>query len=244
MKIILLPILVLIGTALGHAHTTPPASPSADTIIATVLDKTITMKDVARLNGIIFGTLLDKYVADNKIIASEGELNAFVVAMDEGDQRHLADLEARQAALTQELQSPVLADKQRKQKESSLETVEISLRGLKPFLEQKTKEKDKMRPMQLGIAKQMVTKWKINKALYDRYGGRVIFQQAGDEPMDAYQAFLKDEEKKGSFHILDEKCKESFWEYFGVGNTHTYSKEEADKAMSTPWWMRKDPNHP
>jgi hypothetical protein len=57
---------------------------------------------------------------------------------------------------------------------------------------------DQMRLMKRQIAQQFVKSWKINKALYAQYGGRVIFQQAGVEPLDAYRDFLKEQEKKGA----------------------------------------------
>ena len=241
MKQILVLIIFLVGTAccLGQAPT--PVNQASDVVIATVLDKKITTKDSTRLNGIIFGTLLEKYAEENKIVPTEAELNTFLVGMDEAEKRHLADLEARKATLIQDLQSSSLTEQQRKTKVSSLETIETSLKGLKPFMEQEAEQKEQMRPIKLGVAKQVVTKWKVNQALYAQYGGRVIFQQAGNEPMDAYRAFLKDEQTKGDFKILDAKTEASFWEYFDVANTSTYSKEEADKMMSTPWWTKNNP---
>lgn len=93
--------------------------------------------------------------------------------------------------------------------------------------------------MNLGIAKQVVGRWKVNKALYEQYGGRVIFQQAGDEPMDAYRAFLKEEQARGSFQIFDAKAEEKFWQGFS-SESHPLSKEAGDKAMNTPWWLKQD----
>ena len=236
-------VLMIFGgvAACCHGQNTPPVSPAADTVIATVLDKKITTKEATRLNGIIFGTLLEKYAAENKIAPSQSELDTFDAASDESEKRHLADLEARKASLAQDLQSSALTEQQRKTKESSLETIETSLKGLKPFMEQEAKQKEQMRPMKLEVAKQVITKWKVNKAVYDQYGGRVIFQQAGDEPMDAYRAFLKDEQAKGNFKILDAKYETSFWEHFDISTTGVYSKEEADKVMNTPWWMKTNP---
>ena len=48
-------------------------------------------------------------------------------------------------------------------------------------------------------AMSFVRSWKINQALYRKYGGRVAFQQAGAEPVDAYRDFLKEQETKGQF---------------------------------------------
>ena len=96
--------------------------------------------------------------------------------------------------------------------------------------------------MKRQMAQNLVRMWKINKALYEKYGGRVIFQQAGVEPIDAYRDFLKEEEKKGSFQILDKQYKAGFWRYFTDDAMHAfYSKDDGAKFINTPWWMMEDP---
>ena len=61
------------------------------------------------------------------------------------------------------------------------------------------------------------------------HGGRVIFQQAGPEPLDACRDFLKEQQKMRAFQILDTK--------------HEASKEEGARFINTPWWlMEKPPN--
>ena len=98
--------------------------------------------------------------------------------------------------------------------------------------------KEQLRPIKRQMARQFVRSWKINKALFAKYGGRVIFQQAGPEPLDAYRDFLREQEKKGAFRILDEKYKAPFWRYFTHDAMHTfYSKGDGARFINTPWWM-------
>ncbi len=43
----------------------------------------------------------------------------------------------------------------------------------------------------------MVIKWKTDKALYEKYGGTVIFQQSNPfEPVGAYRKLIEDAEKE------------------------------------------------
>ena len=42
----------------------------------------------------------------------------------------------------------------------------------------------------MGFA--MIRQWKINKALYKTYGGRIIYQQLGPEPLDAYRQYFEE----------------------------------------------------
>ena len=86
----------------------------------------------------------------------------------------------------------------------------------------------------LPVCERMVLTWKLSKALYEQYGGGVIWQQFNPlEPVGAYLAFLKEHEKKGSFEILDADYKDRFWSYF----TRDYGyKFIEDVDYSTPWW--------
>ncbi len=78
--------------------------------------------------------------------------------------------------------------------------------------------------------------------MYEKYGGRIIFQQAGVEPLDAYLKFLKDQEKKGNFKILNKEYEPSFWRYFTDDAMHTFiSKDDGAKLMGTPWWLMEKP---
>ena len=102
----------------------------------------------------------------------------------------------------------------------------------------KKRNQAEARKMEENIAKRFVRSWKVNKSLFDRYGGRVIFQQAGPEPIDAYRMFLKEHQNKGSFKIMDEALEASFWNYFVNDKMHAfYSEEEGTKLMNTPWWL-------
>ena len=95
---------------------------------------------------------------------------------------------------------------------------------------------EQTRSARLFMAQRFVKLWKINKTLHAKYGGRVLFQQSGIEPLEAYRDFLKEQEKKGAFQILDTQHKAGFWRYF-TDETKLLSKEDSVKAFDTPWWM-------
>lgn len=88
---------------------------------------------------------------------------------------------------------------------------------------------------------QWVARWKMNKALYEKYGGRVIFQQAGIEPVDAYRAQLKDIREKGGLQILKPAYKDVFLDferYLDMG--HNYLNDNGDKYFDRPYWQTTD----
>lgn len=81
---------------------------------------------------------------------------------------------------------------------------------------------------------------KGNSALYAKYKGRVIFQQGGPEPLDAYREFLKEQEQKGVFKIMDQGAKKAFWNYYTDDSMHVFTPaEKAAELINTPWWLMK-----
>ena len=218
-------------------------APAPDTnVLATILGQDLTAADQDELDGRIFGALLEKFAAENHIAPTDAELDAFVAKSEEQDKQMLAEYEADVKKLQQELQNPDLGAQERQEKQSELETTESILKSLRETAQYSPEQQEQAHQFQRELAQQFVLSWKINKALYEKYGGRVIFQQAGPEPLDAYRDFLKDQEKQGAFQIPDKKRAARFWNYFTNETMHTfYSKEDGDKLISTPWWLMEPP---
>lgn len=90
-----------------------------------------------------------------------------------------------------------------------------------------------------SVARMTVRNWKVNKALYEKYGGRVIFQQAGNDPIDAYRTLIEELDENRVVEILDPSFPDPFARlraYFGLRH-HYMSKEEADQYFDQPWWL-------
>jgi hypothetical protein len=87
------------------------------------------------------------------------------------------------------------------------------------------------------MARSIIRQWKINRQLYGEYGGRVIYQQLGPEPLDAYRVFLEEQQRVGAFTIVDESLETSFWQYFTDDTRHTFFEKgsEAGALEQPPW---------
>ena len=105
-----------------------------------------------------------------------------------------------------------------------------------------SEEKTQVDAMQRDMARGIIRQWKINKALYDQYGGRIIYQQLGPEPLDAYRQFLRQREADGAFAIRDQALAASFWRYFTDDSIHDFmapgGADEA-RAFTTPPWEQQ-----
>jgi hypothetical protein len=55
--------------------------------------------------------------------------------------------------------------------------------------------------MRRDMGRSMIRQWKLNKALHHQYGGRIIYQQLGPEPLDAYRQYLEERRDAGDFKI-------------------------------------------
>ncbi|HKS16404.1 MAG TPA: hypothetical protein VJU16_03775 [Planctomycetota bacterium] len=216
----------------------PPFDPN---VIAVVLGKHLTLEQKDKLSGLILGALLEKYAKDNKIEPTDQELDSFVQGTEKIQEEHQADLGRDRDALKKELESTSLSDADRKEKEKRLKTIESILDSDREMKDQTKGMEDELRPMKRKMAVQFVKSWKVNKSLYEKYGGRIIFQQAGAEPLDAYRKFLKDQERLGAFRIYGKEYEQAFWRYFTDDSMHTFcSQEEGEKFMKTPWWLLED----
>ncbi|MCO5763627.1 MAG: hypothetical protein EP309_03145 [Gammaproteobacteria bacterium] len=100
-------------------------------------------------------------------------------------------------------------------------------------------ERAEVDAMKRDMARGIIRQWKINKALYAEYGGRIIYQQLGPEPLDAYRQFLRQREADGAFAIRDQAIETSFWRYFTDDSIHDFmapgSADEA-RAFAVPPW--------
>jgi len=87
------------------------------------------------------------------------------------------------------------------------------------------------------IAEKNVLQWQTEKAMFDTFGGRVVFQQTNPlTPIDAYKALLIRYKEKGSFIILDPDAKARFWETFEPPFRFEVAPENVD--FSQPWWVK------
>jgi hypothetical protein len=93
------------------------------------------------------------------------------------------------------------------------------------------------------VAEHIVTQWKRNKALYEEYGGIVLFQQLN--PMEAFGAMrklLESHEAKGDFQIYDEQLKQQFWKYYLREPVSWKVMKPENIDYSEPWWLKKPPD--
>ena len=200
-------------------------------VIAVVLGQEITVAAVteAPIDGLINGLLMTRFAKDNAIEATEEELAAYVDRMGEFGRRSLSEFEVNRAELAAALDGAV--DPEERQR------IQDDLDGLDLAIEAMSQTQQAGLDVWRPIAKRWVERWKLDRALFEKYGGRAHFQQAGVQPFDAVIRFLEEQEANGAFTILDEDYETEFWAYWRSDGHKFISEEEAAELMATPWWL-------
>jgi len=204
-----------------------------------VLGENIYRQGKGDAQGRIFGALLKRYAEEQAIKPTEEELAAFIARTEIAQTKIASKTQKDLAEVTQQLAEPDLAPEKRAQLEAQKSNLERFQKSQELITKASSEEAEQIKKVQRRIAEDFVGRWKVNKALYDQYGGRIIFQQAGPEPLDAYRDFLKAEEKRGSFKILDPQVEADFWRYFTDEKMHVFTEDK--NLLTTPWWLKATP---
>ena len=227
----------LASVLLALATNAEPRDPGD--VVAVVLGQEITVEDAmgTPITSLIGDPLTQKFAEDNGIQPTEEELAGFVERMLGMRGRQLRELESEKARLGSDLELAVSSE-EREEIQGQLDTVVATLDSLSEAEVQMNA--DLLRPM----AMRWIQRWKIFKALYEKYGGRAHFQQAGIEPFDAVRDFLEEQEANGAFTILDRDYEDEFWHYWRNEQIHTFVPEgQEHELISTPWWLMEAPDN-
>ncbi len=179
---------------------------------------------------------ISRFLKEKKMEPTKEEIDSYLAFMERSAQKMKQENLQEIARMKKDLAKPGLTPRKR-------DLMEENIRMMKEVNAGVDKEKsEESRRIDRQLAKQAVSEWKFYKALYHQYGGRVIAQQAGYEPIDAIKAFLEEMKKRGDYRILDPAYEGVFDEtfaYFRNPNHEYVDKAEADKYFASPWWLQK-----
>jgi hypothetical protein len=206
-----------------------------------VLGTEIRTSDPEELRYLVLRTLTDRYGTEHGIEVTPDEIDGYLARMAAVREQDRRERDARLAEIESQLAAPTLADEQRAALSGERDMLSQLQRDLAqtPATPQEAAEEAQARRT---VAAAFIRQWKINQALYRDYGGRIIFQQGGPEPLDAYRRFLEAQQRQGAFAIADKELEAAFWRYYKDDAIHSFyptgSAEEA-QAFASPWWLTK-----
>lgn len=89
------------------------------------------------------------------------------------------------------------------------------------------------------MAHQIVRSWKINKRLYEKYGGRIAYQQDGLESVDAYLKFINEIIQNKKIEIVSSEFSSILTPTINLENQKFMDEKDAKRAFEIPWWEKK-----
>lgn len=200
------------------------------------------------LQGHILLALLNRYAASKGIVATEAEIAGFHAWMEAAPGLEEWDDQQDIERLRAEVADPGLSDRTRQIAQKSLdEMLELS-EETKQLNERLARDRAARRarftPEQQAqveksldeMAKSTVLRYRINEALYREYGGRLIIQQAGLEPVDAYLALIDAAAQSGELTIEPPATLESVKHHLKGGTEAP--PDFADEGLKLPWEQR------
>jgi hypothetical protein len=96
-------------------------------------------------------------------------------------------------------------------------------------------EKNSSKPIK-EIAEKQVMQFQTEKALFDEFGGKVIFGQSNPQmPIDAYKALLNRYRENNQLEIIDSALREAFWDVFTPPFQYEIAPENVN--FTQPWWL-------
>jgi hypothetical protein len=203
-----------------------------------VLGKVVHTRDAEELRFVVLKALTDRYAREKGISVTPQEKADFLRWLEQGRRRDIEQNAARRDELTRRLKAASLSDTERKALTSELESVNQLLGALGEAGSAAAPDPQETQARE-QIAAAFILQWKINRALYRQYGGRIIFQQGGPEPLDAYRKFLREKQARGNFTILNKDLEAAFWSYYVTDSIHSFyprgSPEEAQVFSAPPW---------
>ena len=235
-----LSLVLLLTLSAAQTHAGESYGKPDDPVVAEVFGMQIRTRDAEEMQYVINQKLIQDYAQQNKIEATQDDIDLYIATMDRLTRDDRKKNDARRAEIQQQLKAGSNSDVHTKRLQSELNTLKtIHKFDLQEDSESKQDPEAALKEKQF-VAKAYIEQWMISKALYQQYGGRIIFQQGGPEPLDAMRDYLKEQQQKGAFKIFEKSFEAPFWEYFVTDSKHSFFKQgskDEKQAFDQPWWL-------
>lgn len=171
-----------------------------------------------------FGSpIVERFVTERKIEATAEEIQKFQRNYRNRNEQELREVEGRLAEVKEKLAEPNLPNEEQARLEKRWALHEREVAYLRT-------PGAAVAPQDL--ARGTILAWKFERELHRVYGGRVIFQQAGLEALDARRRLFEQAEKNGNLQFNDAGVRHMFYYYANMRHMVT-----DEKALERPWFL-------
>ena len=212
--------------------------------VATVLGAAITRGELEaladdrprarKLLAMIWDHVAPHYIAEKGLGAVPAEIAELASYDREFDKKDRAQRARKLAELDERLGGDGLSPSEL----ARLQDFRATLSRLAQYDAERDQEPPPDQAQQAAFYVSWVEMWKMNKALYDEYGGVVALTRFGPDPHGARAALLADYERQGLLHISDPLLRN---EVIAVLETRPSMVIPPDSVDFTPYWKRPIP---
>lgn len=192
-----------------------------------------------RLRTLVWQAVFEDFAKQQRIEPTAAEIETYINSHRRLQKEDKVRRAKERERLVGELRSSNLSEAHRKQLQQYLDTL-ISLEKHDAAMEQERRdpEREKMwAKSERRVAEVWTKHWKINQALFRKFGGRIIFQQAGWEPIDAYRKLLEEYEARKALVMHDPALRDVVYAYFK--HQFVYADEVMARFyFEKPYWER------
>jgi hypothetical protein len=186
--------------------------------------------------ALIWPRIARHYVDGHGLNATAAEIAALKAYDDAFGKKDRAQRKRKLAELDQRLKSNDLSPERRAHNEDFRNTLQR--------LERHDAEADVAPPKpdsaaQAGVYVPWIEMWKMNKALYEQYGGVVALTDFGPDPLGARAAMFADYERQGRLNFYDEPLREQFFAMLAEKPRMVVKPGAVD---FTPYWKKPIPS--
>ena len=231
------PVAEVLGQAVYADELAQPATAGGPALDAAPLERALGEK----LRTLVWTAVFEDYAKQRRIEPTAAEIESQLRDHRRFKQEDKIRREKERERLAKELKSPNLPEARRKQAQQHLETLDrIEDHEARIAEERRDPEREKMwQESERRVTETWVKRWKINQALHREFGGRIVFQQAGWEPIDAYRKVLEQYEAKKAFVVRDRALRDAVYGYFKFNFVYA-DESKAKFYFEKPYWERTE----
>jgi len=217
-------------TNIVYSHTKQNNSDSAGAIYNDELNPS--------LANIIWKKLAYKFLEVNNALPSETEIQGFMGLLQKENTRKIAELEGLKVAIhnsnSLNNSTPVSGNVQT----PDLSKIDVLINEMETLHNARLNEDSQVYAADRKSAFNLIARWKFDRKLYLKYGGRVSFTNTTMQPIDAYKLFIDDTIHDETLVIYNHQYNNVFYDFYSFLNTfnNPVSSQQAKEYFSSPWW--------
>jgi hypothetical protein len=187
----------------------------------------------ARLLDLVWPRVASDYITRQGLTATPAEIEEAVAYHREFERRSRSQRARKLEELEERLAEPELAPEERVRLEDFRATLQ-RLAANDEARDRTPQDPERMR----ALLAPLVEMWKMNRAIYDRYGGVVALTEFGPSPLGARAALIADYERQGRLEFSDAGLRERFYAILRQLPPMVVPPGRVD---FTPYWKRPIP---